>query len=95
MRGKHIVEKIAYFHRCFERIHPFIDGNGRCGRLLLNMELLKHGYPAINIKYRDRKKYYDAFESTEKMTELFGRRADKANISYFIIIAYLHSLLFV
>lgn len=77
MTDKHIVEKIAYFHRRFERIHPFIDGNGRSGRLLLNMELLKHGYPAINIKYRDRKKYYDAFESLEKMTELLACYLDE------------------
>ncbi|MFV0250288.1 MAG: Fic family protein [Bacilli bacterium] len=46
----------------FETIHPFIDGNGRCGRLLLNFELLKNGYVPINIKYKDRSRYYDAFK---------------------------------
>jgi len=66
----HLIEKVAAFHRKFERIHPFIDGNGRTGRLLINMELMKAGYPSINIKYRDRAKYFKAFSSLEAMTQL-------------------------
>lgn len=66
----HPVEKIAEFHRKFEKIHPFIDGNGRTGRLLLNFELMKAGYPAINIKYRDRAKYFKAFSSLQAMISL-------------------------
>lgn len=66
----HLIEKVAAFHRKFERIHPFIDGNGRTGRLLINMELMKAGYPSINIKYRDRTKYFSAFSSLESMTQL-------------------------
>lgn len=57
------IEKIALFHLKFETIHPFIDGNGRTGRLILNFELMKNGYVPINIKYKDRRKYYDAFKS--------------------------------
>lgn len=57
----HIVEKISLFHLQFEAIHPFIDGNGRTGRLILNLELMKQGYPPINIKFKDRRKYYDCF----------------------------------
>lgn len=50
----HIVTKLARFHIEFEAVHPFIDGNGRCGRLLVNLELMKAGYPPIDIKFTDR-----------------------------------------
>lgn len=59
----HLVERVALFHLLFENIHPFIDGNGRTGRLLLNFELSSAGFPAINIKFADRRKYYDCFSS--------------------------------
>lgn len=59
----HPIERIARFHLEFEGIHPFIDGNGRTGRLILNLELIRNGYPAINVKFIDRKRYYDAFDA--------------------------------
>ncbi len=59
----HPIERIARFHLEFEGIHPFIDGNGRTGRLILNLELIRNGYPAINVKFTDRKRYYDAFDA--------------------------------
>ena len=61
-----IVTKLARFHIEFEGIHPFIDGNGRTGRLLINLELMKVGYPPIDIKFTDRIKYYDAFDEYHK-----------------------------
>ena len=56
------MERVSLFHLRFEGIHPFIDGIGRTGRLLLNMQLMQAGYPPINVKFADRKRYYDAFE---------------------------------
>lgn len=66
MIALHIVERISNFHLAFEAIHPFVDGNGRTGRLLLNLELMKEGYPPINIKFGDRRRYYEVFISYSK-----------------------------
>lgn len=60
-KNKHIIECISIFHLMFEEIHPFIDGNGRTGRLLINYELMRNKYMPIDIKYKDVKKYYEAF----------------------------------
>ena len=60
---EHIITKLARFHIEFESIHPFIDGNGRTGRLLINLELMKAGFPPIDIKFTDRIAYYNAFDA--------------------------------
>lgn len=74
LSSAHPVMRIAEFHLLFESIHPFIDGNGRTGRLIMNMELMKEGYPPIDIKFTDRKAYYRAFDNyhkTGRPTQMF------------------------
>jgi Fic family protein len=50
----------------FEHIHPFCDGNGRIGRVLINYMLLSLGYPMIMIRFRDRPTYYHSFQEYDK-----------------------------
>ena len=60
----------AYFHAKFENIHPFADGNGRCGRLALNYFLILHNHPPVIIHEEDRKAYYAALEVWDTVQEL-------------------------
>ncbi|MDN0076814.1 Fic family protein [Crenobacter sp. SG2303] len=58
----HPIKRAAELHTRFVAIHPFVDGNGRTGRLLLNFELMKAGYPPAVIRKEDRLAYYDALD---------------------------------
>ncbi|MGE0793338.1 MAG: Fic family protein, partial [Candidatus Woesearchaeota archaeon] len=71
----HPVELAALTHLKFVKIHPFLDGNGRIGRLLLNFVLHKFGYPMMTVEYKDRYSYYkalDEFDETQE-EEIFVR----------------------
>jgi len=74
-QGKHIIEAIAEFHLRFEDIHPFIDGNGRTGRLIINLELIKAGLLPVNIKFTDRRKYYGCFDDYYGEKQTYGTLA--------------------
>ena len=83
----HPIERAAILHGEFVSIHPFIDGNGRTARLLLNFELMKNNYPAIIIEIEEREKYFDAIEvgnlsgNWDKFTE-FVREKCEERIDY-------------
>lgn len=58
----HAVERASILHSWFVKIHPFVDGNGRTARLLLNFDLMKNGYVPIVIKKEQRVEYYDSLD---------------------------------
>ena len=89
---ENIIKRIAKLHLAFEHIHPFVDGNGRIGRVINNYLLIREGFVPINIKFIDRKKYYEAFREFDGngaiaiMEEIVGKALTN---SYHKRLAYL------
>lgn len=87
-----IIKRLARLHLNFEYIHPFVDGNGRIGRVINNYALIREGFVPINIKFIDRGRYYDAFRefdergATAIMEEIVGKALTN---SYHKRLAYL------
>ncbi len=65
----HPVERAARLHVDFVKIHPFVDGNGRTSRLLMNLELMKHGFPPTIIRKENRLAYYQALDEAHTTGE--------------------------
>lgn len=80
MKKMHAIELAAFAHWKIEKIHPFQDGNGRIGRLIMNFVLLKNHYAMIDIKTKNKYSYYSALEksdrqnSAEPLTRLLVKR---------------------
>jgi len=91
---KNIIKRLAKLHLAFEYTHPFVDGNGRIGRVINNYLLIREGFVPINIKFIDRKKYYSAFKefdirgATVIMEEIVGKALTN---SYHKRLAYLEN----
>jgi len=62
----HPLQRASIFHGKFEKIHPFEDGNGRVGRLLINIMLLNHGYPPLIIRKSQRVSYFSCLEAFDR-----------------------------
>lgn len=82
-QGTHSVLVAAFLHEVLVRIHPFIDGNGRTSRLLMNLYLLRNGYTIVNFKGDNdtRRAYYAALEASHIDPVPFQRLVIEAEIS--------------
>lgn len=83
----HFLEKISNFHLEFEHIHPFNDGNGRIGRVLMNYQLMQFGFPTVIIRDKEKDAYYDSFkeyrDSNKKKNNMMSKVLSLALIESF------------
>jgi len=82
---EYFIDKIAHFHLEFEHTHPFIDGNGRMGRVIINYQLLRLGFPPVIIRDKEKKDYYKAFKE-------YDEKKDVKRMEKILALALLESL---
>lgn len=93
--NENIIKRVALLHLTFEHIHPFVDGNGRIGRVINNYLLIREGFVPINIKFIDRKLYYEAFNEFDnrgKVSIMEGIVGKAITNSYHKRLAYLEGM---
>ncbi|MCX6733580.1 MAG: Fic family protein [Candidatus Peregrinibacteria bacterium] len=79
-----LIDRIAKFHLDFETTHPFNDGNGRMGRVLINWQLCQTGFPLITVRNKEKKYYYQAFQ-------IYGRTKSTSEMEKVISLALMES----
>jgi Fic family protein len=96
-RDEHPIRHAAMLHTRFVEIHPFIDGNGRTGRLLMNLVLMQAGYPPAILRVEDRLSYYDALDEAcatgnyDGLTQLVGEGVERSLEAYLALLEPQHT----
>ncbi|HLD98378.1 MAG TPA: Fic family protein [Candidatus Nanoarchaeia archaeon] len=79
----HPIVLATIFHHKFEKIHPFMDGNGRTGRMLLNYILIKNNYPPLIVHKKTRKEYLESLRNADKSSLTSYKKEDYSNLIQF------------